>query len=349
MSSSPTIKEVLGGHGKYFGFVYGVEIEAEGFGLPERETIYGEDGDDIIDHQDPDLGLWCTHEEGSISGAEYVMMQPLPIEDALAEIDCLFDKLKRDYGATLKESPRTSIHVHVNCADRSMQWLRKALPVLAAAEPFLIQHSGRHRKGNLFCLSRREAPFGWLPITNAMSANSLHQLDTKYMAINFVPLWSTGSIEFRMMRGLTTASQVKAWVSLLDTLMTAIDNIPDNHDWQHFPDELRFLALPCGLAEMPRAVMSRLEKQGLQSAQEIVASICLTRPVEKPRKKSASLSYHGCVDFETGPTTAATATPVAQNLGWNLEEFQQIYPNLNANFTIPAHWLDIPTAPYEDF
>lgn len=333
MSSSQTIQDVLGGYKKYRGFVYGVEIEAEGHGLPERETIYDEDGDEIIDHVDPDLGAWLTHEEGSISGAEYVMSQPLPVEQTLEEIDMLFERLADVYGATLTTSPRTSIHVHVNCSDRSIDWLRKALPVLAAAEPFLIHHSGRHRKGNLFCLSRREAPFGWTPIINAASSCTPQQYDTKYMAVNFVPLWSSGSIEFRMMRGLTTAKQVRTWVSLISLLMEAVDLIPDNHDWQHFPIELCFLMSNHGLAEMSARASDRLEKQALQSAQEVIAALALTKPRERPYRKSLYSLEEAVMEQAISP-----APPPGMG-AWSLSQFQQVFP-APSNNPFEHTWVD---------
>lgn len=309
MYDSDKIFEYLGGYGKFQGLLFGVEIEAEGNNLPSREPQYDEDGDEILEYIDPDLGSWDTHEEGSINGAEYVMQRPLPLEETLEEIDFLFDKLTRFHAATLKETPRSSIHVHVNCGDRTMGWLKKALPILAAAEPFLIHHSGRHRKGNLFCLSRQEAPLGWTPIINAVCGLAPNQYDTKYTATNFVPLWNYGSIEFRMMRGLTTAKQVKTWVTTIAILMDAIDAISDNHDWKELPYELTFLSFPCGLAEMRPGVADRLNKQALQSAQEVIASLSLTKAPKLSPKLSPKPFYANFEDFTTNPWPLATASP----------------------------------------
>lgn len=282
MSNSKQIWEALYAYAPaYSGFVYGIEIEAEGIGLPAPTPVYDEDGDELLDTEYPQLGAWETHEEGSISGAEYVLSHPLPIEEAEVAVLDLWHRLTKQHRAVLHSSPRTSVHIHVNCGDNSIAWLRKALPVLAYAEQFLIHHSGQHRRGNLFCLSRLEAPFAWTPIMNVVAGLKATQHDTKYSAVNFVPLWSTGSIEFRMMRGLTKASEVLIWLRMIDTLMNATDDIANDFDFSEVPAALTFLEHEVGLAPMWPKKINELRKRGLRSATEVLAGLEILEEIAK--------------------------------------------------------------------
>lgn len=286
MSYSPTqtVAEVFGLGNKPDYVCFGVEIEAEGVCLPQIDIIYDDNGDDIIEENPPELGEWETHEEGSIAGAEYVMAKPKPLQETLEAIDNLFGRLVNNYGSVLKESPRTSIHVHVNCAHRSVAWMRKAIPVLAAAEPFLVHYSGRHRKGNLFCLSRRESTFGWVPVINALNGTSMACHDTKYSAVNFMPLWSFGSIEFRMMRGLTCPEKIKAWVKMLSDVIEAVEQVPEDFNWEDFPPALDFLKEPNILTDQTSGPWNRLTREALWSAREVALSLAIVSPI-RPRIK----------------------------------------------------------------
>jgi len=299
---------------RYPELVFGVEIEVEGSNLPTiMEEMCDEDGNEM-EREVPELGNWDTHEEGSVQGAEYVMQLPLPYRDTILEIHDLFTRLDREYHATLVASPRTSVHVHVNCQYRTARWLIHALPILAAAEPFLIHHSGRHRKGNLFCLSREEAPFGWIPFIHSLQGRETIGVDTKYSAINFIPLLSWGTIEFRMMRGLTDPESVCAWLRLLNTLFLAIDDIPEDYDWQKFPPQLEFLAEDFGLAQMPPAIADRLRLRGLRSAVEVSAALTNQESTEenKPVFSPSSNQSPSWSNIQTlSPTSlAATYTPL---------------------------------------
>lgn len=268
------------------GRVFGIEIEIEGDCLPQIETeLVTEDPDeDYPEYEEvvisPDLGVWEIHAEGSIRGAEYVLKEPLSLSESLNAVDWLFDTLSTEWSAVIYDSPRTSVHVHVNASDWPLDKLRKALPLLAAAEPFLVEMSGKHRKGNLFCLSRLDAPFGWTPIINALCGKAASG-DTHYSGINFAPLWRKGSIEFRMMRGLTKAEDVGRWLITLDALMDAIDLLPEDYSYAEFPPVLSFL-----IDGVPAEKIDRLERVGLRSALEVledltIAAIPIPQEVEK--------------------------------------------------------------------
>lgn len=311
MSNSKQIWEALYACAAWYsGFVYGIEIEAEGIGLPTPTPVYDEDGDEIIDTEYPQLGAWETHEEGSISGAEYVLSNPLPIEEAEVAVLDLWHRLTKQHKAVLHSSPRTSVHIHVNCSDKSIAWLRKALPVLAYAEQFLIHHSGQHRRGNLFCLSRLEAPFAWTPIMNVAAGLKTAEHDTKYSAVNFVPLWSTGSIEFRMMRGLTKASEVLIWLRMIDTLMNAINDIANDFDFSEVPAALTFLEHDVGLAPMLPKKINELRKRGLRSATEVLAGLEILEEFAKATPQQPKKKYLLDI-WETPIWPSSTSDPVS--------------------------------------
>ena len=293
---------------RYEGYQFGVELEAEGISLPEPEKVYEEDSDDY-DTVMPQLGSWVTHEEGSITGAEYVMACPRPLDEAIAEVQDLFGRLRSQYDATILPSPRTSVHVHVNCGDKTLAWLKKALPVLAAAEPFLIHQGGRHRRGNLFCLSRQEAPFGWSNAIEFARTGRWGGQDAKYSAINFEPLRIFGSIEFRMMRGLTTSEDLCRWLSLVSEVMNAIDYIPESFDFESFPSELDCVRQSV-LSSVTPHDRARLTKLALQNAAEVQMLLMrVTEPVVNEKKKPSLMSL-ASIDWESFQQQLQTAEPV---------------------------------------
>lgn len=282
--SNLSISDITGSHFRE-GRVFGVEIEIEGDGLPQREVELEFDPEDEYaepceNDTTPDMKMWDIHEEGSIKGAEYVLRRPLPLTESCDAVNWLYAELHDKYNAEIYESPRTSVHVHINASDWPLAKLRKALPLLAAAEPFLVEMSGRHRKGNLFCLSRLEAPFGWSPVINLAEGGAYCRGDTHYSGINFSPLWNKGSIEFRMMRGLTNPYDVIKWLMTLDALVNAIDLLPDDYDYSVFPDILSFLT-----ATIAPSAVSRLQRAGLRSAREVLEDLTLAAiKIELPKK-----------------------------------------------------------------
>lgn len=294
------------------GRVFGVEIEVEGENLPQRETelVTHDPDEDYPEYEEvdrtPELGAWEIHAEGSIKGAEYVLKEPLPLSESLDAVGWLFNTLRTEWHAVIYDSPRTSVHVHVNASDWSWDQLRKALPLLAVAEPFLVEISGKHRKGNLFCLSRLDAPFGWTPIINAICGKHYNG-DTHYSGINFAPLWRKGSIEFRMMRGLTEAADVVDWLVTLDSLIDAIDLLPDDYDYEEFPPVLAFLT-----SSVPAEKIKKLEREGLRSAREVLADLTIAAvslPQPSPLMPTFTISGNSIEWNPMAEIPIATAMP----------------------------------------
>lgn len=287
--SNRSVSEFMGCHHRE-GRVFGIEIELEGVGLPQKEIELEYDPEDeyaepVEIDRTPDMFMWDIHEEGSIKGAEYVFKRPLPLLEAVSAVNWLYDTLRSEWKAGIYESPRTSVHVHVNASDWPIEKLKKALPLLAAAEPFLVEISGRHRKGNLFCLSRLDAPFGWAPIINILSGNSQWHGDTHYSGINFSPLFNKGSIEFRMMRGLTQAHDVNVWLLTIDTLMDAIDSLSEDYSYEEFPSVLSFLA-----SNVPPEKIKKLERAGLRSARGVLEDMTLAAIMPPPMPPYGAMS-----------------------------------------------------------
>jgi len=320
------------------GRLFGIEIEAEGHNLPcyEEELTYPDDDEDcdepIIKNVSPDLKEWEIHEEGSITnGAEYVLKTPMDLGKACHAVDWLFDELRDKYQAVLKESPRTSVHIHINASDWSLGRLKKSLPILAAAEPFLVEMSGRHRRGNLFCLSRLDAPFGWKQVINLAAGAQYISGDTHYCGINFKPLYGHGSIEFRMMRGLTTAADVQDWLFTLDALIDAIDLVPNDWDWKELPSPLFFF-----LMHTSPASHERLLTKALRSAKEVVEELALAAiPQKMPQISPApSPSIHltaassSLSGWAEAMNTLVNPSPVTMSPAYSLtlEEFTELYP-----------------------
>ena len=186
---------------------YGVEVEVEGDGLPDRVDGFNKEAD------------------GSLRGesAEFVFAGPCGLKPAMNRIDNLFQAYKLNW-TNLRNSYRCSVHVHANVQDFTIPQVANFVTLYAIFETYLVKYCGEHREGNLFCLRLEDAEFTIRRFLDALCENSFRHLasdNLRYSAINLKALLTYGSIEFRAMRGPDTADEIKDWVKLIDCLRTA--------------------------------------------------------------------------------------------------------------------------------
>jgi hypothetical protein len=95
-------------------------------------------------------------------------------------------------------------------------------------EEVLQYYSGEDRKGNLFCISSREAEGIIGILAQAIARSSLDKFAGdryKYAACNLSTLYKFGTIEVRTMKGATSAEQITAWVDILNDMYTFAQNM----------------------------------------------------------------------------------------------------------------------------
>lgn len=186
----------------------GVEIEVEGINLPIAV------GDQ-----------WNAINDGSLRGEskEYVFREPLPEDQVEAALESL-NKAFLAANSVIKESYRTSVHVHVNVQKLTFKQLYNFILLYICFEDILIQLCGKERDGNLFCLRVTDAEqlvesLKSLPLYG--SPESFRGDGLRYASINVNSVGKYGSLEFRAYRGTTKTEEILLWVKLLNRLRDA--------------------------------------------------------------------------------------------------------------------------------
>ena len=195
-----TVKEIWG-HRGCVGEV-GIEIETEGANLPEYIEKY-----------------WLKEHDGSLRGesAEYVLRRPVKRKEVNKVLNHLSASMV-EAGAKVADSPRTSVHIHINCQELEMQEVMSFYCLYTIFEELLVKFCGDEREGNLFCLRSIDAEY--LPevmydVARTQRWDKLGDNDLRYAAINVCALAKFGSLEFRAMRGTHDMSVLKMWIGML--------------------------------------------------------------------------------------------------------------------------------------
>lgn len=190
----------------------GLEVECEGTDLFKSPLSY-----------------WTMHNEHSLrkykghDPAEYALKAPVSrgvLDKALAYL-----KHRLESGnAFVADSPRTSVHVHLNCQYMTMAEVITFYLLYLIVEELLVEFCGEGRVANLFCLRVRDAGHFFLALQEAISSESYSGLssdDLRYTACNTAALAKFGSLEFRTGRcwtdgeGYLDTDKIKLWVDIL--------------------------------------------------------------------------------------------------------------------------------------
>ena len=182
----------------------GVEVEVEGDDLPR-----------LVDG-------WQAEHDGSLLGEsmEYVLRQPLTLVKAGEALDNL-DQAYKNHGSVLRDSCRTSVHIHINVQTLTPTQLFNFMTAYMVLEEVLVKFCGEERVGNLFCLRVRDAEFSldrYVKVARTGEMMYLGDDDIRYSAMNTNSVAKFGSLEFRAMRGGAGTRTIKIWMGLLFTL-----------------------------------------------------------------------------------------------------------------------------------
>lgn len=188
----------------------GIEVEVENITNPVITTAY-----------------WEGKADNSLrnNGVEFVSvpLQPKQIQYALEH---LFSAL------TIQNNPdfsnRTSIHVHINCRDMTLDQIWNMCLLYAVFEKHFYKVAGTKRMNSIFCVPLfRTNQLGLLSDVIYRFQPSWH----KYCGLNLLPLVnnnvtnSYGTIEFRHLYGTSDQSVIMNWVNDLLCLRTFAMNI----------------------------------------------------------------------------------------------------------------------------
>ena len=182
--------------GEYMGneHLIGIEIEVEGIRWVEIPPY------------------WRTIEDGSLrDGFELVLRQPLTgkdLEDAL-------DHAERELqDKEMPDSPRTSVHVHIDVRDATFEEIRSLLFLYAVFEDHFFLMGGEQRKDSFYCAPWSTSSAQMKAVQMLLNARNrgLAGLGNKYSALNIQTMQNYGSVEFRMHQGTTNMDDIRKFI-----------------------------------------------------------------------------------------------------------------------------------------
>lgn len=172
----------------------------------------------------PELVYWEQKGDGSLrNGTEFVFREPLGgeyVESALAELHSAL----RTSGAS--SGWRTSVHVHVDVRDLTVEQLKRFIALYMIFEKPLYRFAGLQRESNIYCMSYHESPVSIARLADCFSSLGGMEVwrvaeQSKYSGINVKALNTFGSVEFRMHEGEWQKTKLWKWVNILLCLRKA--------------------------------------------------------------------------------------------------------------------------------
>lgn len=188
------------------GLLYGLELEIE------HASPHWADGTEFE-----------AKEDGSLrnSGWEFISA-PESYDVIVKSLNKFFDRASKsasDYyliGNENNYSERTSIHVHTNCLDLTLQQVGSIFLLYQVTEDLLFEWIGNDRKDNIFCVPWSQTNLNY-DIVNRINSfvNSMSVDRNKYTALNLVPLKDLGTIEWRHMYGTNNMDVITRWLRII--------------------------------------------------------------------------------------------------------------------------------------
>lgn len=201
----------------------GIEIELE-----------GQSSREVRAHRDNGRPFWAEHEDGSLRGGiEYVLAQPTMGNTLKEAIQYFFRNFK-----TFSESPRTSIHVHLNMLQESetLEGLKNMVVLYYMFENAFFVIADENRKWNGYCNPFEDNPpeilttlLGVQDVESVRNALILSagRNTNRYYGLNINALQKYGTLEFRHLPLLREEERLFSWIKLLMELKRAANLMAD--------------------------------------------------------------------------------------------------------------------------
>lgn len=182
----------------------GMELEVEALGMPPA-----------INEK-----KWRCKPDGSlrIQGVEFYSSEPVSIDGLYERIKYLTDKLLDPQVQVIKDSPRTSFHVHHNVMNLTLTQAWTVICAWYLLENLLVRWcdgGSRTREGNCFCLRLCDADLVSQRIIQDLQKETpfkdLCDDRIRYTALNLKAIKQFGSLEVRSMRGEIDPNLLYTW------------------------------------------------------------------------------------------------------------------------------------------
>jgi len=176
--------------------LFGVELEIERVPNWDRYEFHG----------------MSSTADGSLrnNGREF-LLQPTKFPDAFATLSHFFNLggfTEQNY------SDRTSIHVHTNCQDLKIDELQAILFLYQATESLLFNWVNPERADNIFCVPWSQTNLSFQIFDGKRDIRKFRNW-AKYTALNLLPLYTYGTIEWRHMHGHRDLNKLIKWLQII--------------------------------------------------------------------------------------------------------------------------------------
>ena len=194
----------------------GIELEVEGNNLPGAGNLMG-----VVD---PQLNrVWLVKPDGSLRGGlEYVLSGPVETASLRHMVNGLFEQFRRP-GCTINNSNRCSTHVHVNVSNLKVNEITSVIALWCTLQSAFIRWHGEQRVANHFCLSSRDEESmleAWLEyLRQGMIPGQGRRDGIKYTALNILPIFTQGSVEFRCGGAPDSEDKIVWWAKICNAIV----------------------------------------------------------------------------------------------------------------------------------
>lgn len=158
--------------------------------------------------------FWRERDDGSLrfGGIEYVS-SPICGNEICYAVTNLFQHLPENANF----SPRTSIHIHINVRNSTLNQILSLLIIYLVSERLLYKYAGLHRQSNLYCVPIQDTEIPNLLSRFLVNQNfkSLVQNWDKYTGLNIASIHEFGTLEYRHMEGHRDIKRLFHWIDLL--------------------------------------------------------------------------------------------------------------------------------------
>jgi hypothetical protein len=209
----------------------GIEIEVEGL-----------NNDALIPSS-----VWMSKEDPSLrnNGIEYISY-PIAGRDIVRSLELFYKDLPEE----AVFSPRTSIHVHINVLDMTIEEAKRFLVLYLLFEKVLYRFVGKDRDRNIFCVPLQDSYRVKSMLTHFSKSLSnggqVESREYRYAGLNLACLYKFGTFEFRQLGGTRDIDMILGWINILlllkkyalaneeNELVNSIFSLNTNSDYRTF-------------------------------------------------------------------------------------------------------------------
>lgn len=140
--------------------------------------------------------------------------KPMDLKTSVETFSTLFDNLIY-HKKSEAFSDRTSIHIHLNVGDLSLEQAKELVLLYALLEPVFFSYVAKERHNSIFCV-----PLGFTTLHKRYKQDFKNMVDLwhKYTAFNILPVKNFGTIEFRHLQGTDDFNTYCNWITAIDSL-----------------------------------------------------------------------------------------------------------------------------------